>query len=250
MSMPTPPNDNFFVGYDARVPAPLAVFVRNIVVVLLLVVPTVVAIAASAMQRADEGTYEFGVVKTFVGIVATTPVPMLRGVKNDDGTTGDYLLVGAMKSGAPTRLAEFDGRPVRLDGSLMYRRGEAMIEVLDPATIKAADGELAAVAQPQSLGTMTLRGELLDTKCFLGAMRPAVGKVHRACAVVCLKSGIPAGLRVVDGDGREALVVLAGQPGQRLMVDYQLAGTTIEVTGDVERIGDFAVMRVANYKRR
>ena len=242
-------SDDFFVGYEGRLPASMAGLVRTTAIMLLVAVPMVMAIAAAAQQRADEGTYEFGVVKTFEGVVALAPVPMLRGVPDASGAPRDHLLVGALKSGAPERLASFDGQRVKLDGSLMYRRGQAMIEVLDPASIVVAQGEAPAPADATSLGTMTLRGELLDTKCFLGAMRPAVGKVHRACAAVCLKSGIPAGLRVVDGDGGEALVLLAGLPGQRLDVDYELAGTTIEVTGDVERIGDFVVMRVASHKR-
>lgn len=250
MSTPPPPiKDDFFVGYEGRLPTAIAAWVRGVAAVLLLAVPLVVAMAAAGQQRADEGTYEFGIVKTFDGVVSLAPVPMLRGVADETGVPRDHLLVGALKSGAPSRLAEFDGKRVKLDGSLIHRRGQAMIEVLDPATIVAVEGDAAAVG-PQALGTMTLRGELLDTKCFLGAMRPAVGKVHRGCATVCLKSGIPAGLRVVDGDGHEALVLLAGLPGQRLSVDYRLAGTMIEATGEVERVGDFTVMRVSSYTRR
>lgn len=242
-------NDDFFVGYSGRVPARDGGLMRGVAAVFVVVVAVAAALVAFAQRPADIGTYEFGVVKSFEGVVALAPVPMLREVRGDDAEPRDLLLVGAMKSGAPERLASFDGRRVRLDGSLMYRGNQAMIEVLDPATITALDDAPAAVADATDLGTLTLRGELLDTKCYLGAMRPAVGKIHRACAAVCLKSGIPAGLRLVDGDGREAMVLLAGPPGQRLPIDPQLAGTMIEVSGPAERVGSFVVVRVASHRR-
>jgi hypothetical protein len=43
----------------------------------------------------------------------------------------------------------------------------------------------------QALGDVSLAGEILDSKCWFGAMRPSSGKVHKACASLCIRGGIP-----------------------------------------------------------
>ena len=44
---------------------------------------------------------------------------------------------------------------------------------------------------PTSLGVATLRGEIVDSKCYLGAMKPGDQKTHKACATLCIRGGIP-----------------------------------------------------------
>lgn len=38
---------------------------------------------------------------------------------------------------------------------------------------------------------VTLDGELVDSKCYLGTMKPGDGKTHKSCAILCLRGGIP-----------------------------------------------------------
>ncbi|MEJ2177929.1 MAG: hypothetical protein P8Y12_08270 [Gammaproteobacteria bacterium] len=45
---------------------------------------------------------------------------------------------------------------------------------------------------------MTLTGEIADSKCFLGVMKPGEGSIHRACAEVRLLGGIRSMLVVRD----------------------------------------------------
>ena len=88
-------------------------------------------------------------------------------------------------------------------------------------------------------------GELVDTKCFLGVMRPAHGKVHRACAIRCLEGGIPPGLWVRN-ETTDAVYILAGKDNQPLEIDFQLAGRTVEVEGEAERYGTLSIIRVTS----
>ena len=60
----------------------------------------------------------------------------------------------------------------------------------------------------------------MDTKCFLGVMRPATGKVHRGCAVRCLSGGAPPALLVRDEQGNGVALLLASLNDQPL--DYRL----------------------------
>jgi hypothetical protein len=58
-----------------------------------------------------------------------------------------------------------------------------------------------------------LRGEIVDSKCYLGVMNPGDGKVHRDCAARCISGGIPPALVARDRDGRVRLVPITGPGG-------------------------------------
>ena len=89
-----------------------------------------------------------------------------------------------------------------------------------------------------------LTGELVDTKCWYGVMRPATGKVHRACAVRCLSGGIPPGILVRDGEGNAVVVLLTGDAGTPLWVDPQWAARLVTASGILEYRDEVPVLRV------
>jgi hypothetical protein len=80
-----------------------------------------------------------------------------------------------------------------------------------------------------------LTGELVDSKCFLGVMRPAVGKVHRGCAIRCLAGGVPPGLLLRNSDINSSVMVLllSGAAG-KFVVDPQWAGRKMTARGQLE----------------
>jgi hypothetical protein len=85
-------------------------------------------------------------------------------------------------------------------------------------------------------------GELVDTKCWLGVMRPATGKVHRACAARCLAGGVPPGLWIESGN-RGTLVVLAGSGDDPLEFDPGWAARRVRARGVLELHEDQPVLR-------
>ncbi|MEI6357910.1 MAG: hypothetical protein WCP53_12550, partial [Verrucomicrobiota bacterium] len=80
---------------------------------------------------------------------------------------------------------------------------------------------------------VVLTGELVDTNCYFGVMRPATGKVHRACVVRCLNGGDPPGLLVRDGHGGGGVVMLTGSGGGPLRLDPQWTARSVRAAGDV-----------------
>ena len=53
----------------------------------------------------------------------------------------------------------------------------------------------------EKLGINSIKGEIVDSKCYFGAMRPGFGKTHRACAVRCISGGIPPVLAATNYEG-------------------------------------------------
>ena len=97
-------------------------------------------------------------------------------------------------------------------------------------------GEGSSTEAPDSPGdAQTLVGEIVDTKCYLGAMKPGRGKPHRDCASLCIRGGIPAALLVRTEDGERHLVHLMslGRPAGREVLDF--VGQPVEITGLLRR---------------
>ena len=102
------------------------------------------------------------------------------------------------------------------------------------------------------LGRQTLTGEVVDSKCFFGAMNPGQSAPHRACAIRCISGGIPPVLlvRLPNGTATYFLLVSAnGKPVNRQVLDF--VAEPVQITGEVERQGGLLILRAepADYHR-
>jgi hypothetical protein len=113
-----------------------------------------------------------------------------------------------------------------------------MIEVHRVQPVAAPNGALAALAsaEEQPLGTWTLAGEIVDSKCHLGVMKPGRGRPHKECAVRCISGGIPPVLRVTSPDGRAVYLSLVGDDGRAVNREVlPWVAEPVEITGRVVR---------------
>lgn len=235
--------DDFYVGYLERAPAGVARFVRRAVALLALLVVAVAIVLVLAQQPFSAARFEFGSVRAFEGTLRAAPHPQLEVSRPGRAAAGvaarsRYLLVSPGKHGAAAAVAAFDGRHVALSGTLIYRDGETMIEVED-GSIRALAGAPLAPAVSRSLGSFTLEGEIVDSKCYLGVMKPGSGKSHRECAVRCLSGGVPPLFVVRDGAGPRAQLLLVGRGGEpigRRVLDH--VAEPVSISGEVVAVGE------------
>ncbi len=241
---------DFYVGYHPQAPARYARFIRKVVAVALATVTAVAATLAATQDPAGSGIFEYGTLREFTGTIIERPYPMLLvprpGITDRDAAYSRYLLVAEGKHGAQALAAGHDGHPVRSRGTIISREGTTMLEVRS-ADFDSVGATLAGgVSPPISLGRMTLRGEVLDSKCWLGVMKPAHGAVHRGCATRCLSGGIPPLLVVHDPAipaGQVLLRGAGGEPAHKRFLRY--VGAPVTLTGEVLLQGTLVVMLVA-----
>jgi hypothetical protein len=190
---------DFYVGYLPKAPRTLASFVRKIIVGLGLLAVIVAFVLTFGQMPFANSAFEFGKLRTFDGTIEARPYPALLvprpGETAQDQTGEDekysrYLLVAPGKRGADDLVADFDGKRVSLQGQLIFREGGTMVELV-PNSIKPIDTNTATQPPTRDLGAVTVTGEIVDSKCYLGVMNPGQGKVHRDCAARCLSGGIP-----------------------------------------------------------
>lgn len=183
-------SDEFYVGYDPQMPPRLASRIRlaaqGLIVCALLVPATLVV----TQDRFATAVFEFGQTRVFEGRLVEYPYPALI-VGSAGGDAATHWLVGRGKHGAVDFVRGRDGQYVQVSGSLIQRDADAMIEVA-PNGIQAAGDTRAMSHEPmRSLGAVVMQGEIVDSKCHLGVMKPGEGPAHRDCAVRCLLGRIP-----------------------------------------------------------
>jgi hypothetical protein len=181
-------NNEFYIGYEPDMPARLAVRIGRTawsLVALALVMP---AVLVFTQDRFAPGVFEFGRERTVTGHIVEFPYPAL--MASDAAGAKTYWLVGPGKHGAADLVRGQDGTRVQLSGSLIERDGDTMIEVV-PGSLVTIDSTTSAFGPLHSRGIVTMEGEIVDSKCHLGVMKPGEGPTHRDCAVRCLLGRIP-----------------------------------------------------------
>ena len=188
------PESDFYVGYLPNAPTELRLFVRRVVIGLGLLIVALAGLLSLGQMPFAKSYFDFGKVRDFEGTLVARPYPSLLvtrpGHSENADRTSDYLLVSPGKHGADDVIRNFADKNVRLRGQLIYRDGQTMVEI-EPGSIHEIVTQSAEQADARSLGTLTLTGEIVDSKCYLGVMNPGSGKVHQDCASRCLSGGIP-----------------------------------------------------------
>jgi hypothetical protein len=241
--------DEFFIGYAPPMPTRLARFVSRVVIGLACVVLAWSVIVAAEHVPLEGGTFEFGHPQRFVGTIVEHPYPALRPDEADPNATPWPLLVAPGKHGAAGLVRGFEGRHATLTGTRILRGTHTMIEV-EPASLDVGAGSESpltpAALQAESFGDrpVRVRGEIVDSKCFLGVMVPGSGKTHKECASLCLRGGIPPALYVQDQSGQSSVLLLTGASGEPISAQaLQVVGEAIDMTGTLERQGGWLVLR-------
>lgn len=237
-----------YVGY-----LPVPAGIRRFVWVVAPVLVTLVAIAAVVIARTQPspgtGVWESTEERVFTGVLAARPYPMLYVADRGDGKPGYVLLVEVGKHGGGRRAAAFDGKHISVSGWLLHRDGRFMLEMApgDEAIREVAGaGEMSPTpTASRAMGRVTLRGEIVDSKCFLGAMKPGHGKTHKECATLCISGGIPPVLVVRDAKGVAEYYLLTDENGGALSREaWPLIADPVEVSGELEEVGGTMRLRV------
>ena len=204
-------------------------------------------VVASGHVPLEGGAFEFGHPQRFAGTIVERPYPALRLDGADPGMPV-LLLVAPGKHGADAVTQGLDGRHASLIGTRIQRGKLTMIEI-EPASVELGERTVSergdgAEAQPRDVEFITIKGEVVDSKCFLGVMVPGSGKTHKDCASLCLRGGVPPALFAHDRGGESALMLLTGPSGEPIgSRALHIAGEAVEMSGSLQRQDGWLVLR-------
>jgi len=239
-------NEDFYVGYVPKAPAVLAKRVTRIATGLVLA-----GLAAGALLIFDQppfavSKFEYGEYREYSGVIEEWPCPILR--TSDAG----FLLVAPGKHGLAGSVRGFEGKSIRLKGSLIERGSDRMLEVVPGSMTETSLVRVQSTTGPIDLGSVTLRGEIVDSKCYLGVMNPGSGKVHRDCAARCISGGAPPAFIASDASGESRTLLLVGPDGRALNREVlPFVAEPLESPGELVRSGSTLVLKAdpAQFRR-
>jgi hypothetical protein len=209
------------------------------------------ALAASQMG-AGQGDWDMRNVLDLSGHVTADPFPILR-TTDLDGNPRTVLLACMNKCGAQDQLASAalaDPRAT-LRGSLIQRPGHAMMTLVESDDwITPASNLPASLSgyEEEDLGEIEdVAGEILDSKCWFGAMRPNTGPVHKACAQLCIMGGLAPYFTTRHrwlSRGGQGFMITNAEGGPLIAPILPHVADPVRLSGRLHRIGDLIQLRI------
>ncbi len=226
----------FFIGWMG-LPKGLRLFIAGAVAILVLSQAAIAALLYLGQPPRATGVWGDGE-QSFEGTLLTLPYPMVRLAPADGKPARTILLVDEWKFGLPLGSDFKDGDKVGVRGYSIERNGVTVLQVSAPLDRLAAGAAMPGIDR----GEQTLTGEIVDSKCWTGAMNPGDGKAHKGCGSLCLLGGIPALFIPANGSG---WYVLADGEGQSLGEDIRARiGERLTLKGRLFGEGDLRILRV------
>jgi hypothetical protein len=248
-------SEEFYIGWQSRAPVGIGSHIRKTVTGLSLAVLVVAFLLPLGQRTIGLAVFEWGTVKDFSGTLQSRPYPHLLVQRPGKGAGWSaYYLVAPFKFGLQDGMIQaLEGKQVTLKGTLIYRANQTMIEVQPESINVVSAGSMREMGVNMiNLGSQTLIGEIVDSKCYLGVMNPGRLTPHRGCAVRCISGGIPPVLLVRPETGPPLYFLLVskdGRPINKQVLD--MVAEPIQITGEVLRQGDLSILRAdpSTYKR-
>jgi len=239
-------------------------FARFVKKYLLLLAPLVLLLGfllAVLQKRSGTGNFEFGQLTEVKGIYFSSPVPCIKVINGKDiwGNLSFLTipLVGYGKHGADGIIADIekekgvslDLKEISLKGTLLYNDGKTILQIDkndNPVTAISRETTSPELLPKRSdLGIATVKGEIIDAKCYFGVMKPGEGKPHRDCAIRCILGGIPPMMAVRNEKGEANYYLIVGPKGEKMNEAVQdFVAEPVSLQGRLVQVDDWIVLYV------
>jgi len=256
--------NEFYIGWMANAPKSFAKFIKKYLVALL---PVVIALAGLlALSKFAAGNFEFGQLTELKGIYFNSPVPCIKVINGKDiwGNVS-YMtipLIGYGKHGADGIITDIEKeknislnqKEVTLKGTLLYNDGKTLMQIdkNDNPLIKISTAVISPEFLPKKkdLGIQTMKGEIVDPKCFFGVMKPGEGKPHKDCAIRCILGGMPPVLVVRNEKDEANYYLIVGANGEKMNEAVKdFVAEPVSVEAKLVQYDDWIVMYVQDTKK-
>jgi len=238
--------EEFYLGYMPHAPGHVARHLRRFVFAVIGLGAGVALLFIIGQKDFALSGFEFLQPRTFEGVISAEPYPALLVMR--PGKSGSlpscsrYYLVAEGKHGAQRESANYNGQRVKLQGTLIFRDDQTMLELVPNSIAPVAEAQLSGA--PRALGTFTFVGEIVDSKCFLGVMNPGEMKTHQACAVRCIAGGIPPLLITRNERGEIGYLLLLSREGRAVNEEVlDMVAQPVEIAGEVWQYDNLLALR-------
>jgi methionine sulfoxide reductase heme-binding subunit len=264
---------DFFVGWEASHSRRSLSSTKKAAIYLSILLFATSFLLVTQQRRVSAYQIDYDDVKNMEGWLSDEPIPTLTVIDGRDGNGNpilkSILLVDAFKHGARETVAGVLGSShdayVRVQGYMSHHyvscsnkpdstacctdcvKGTSIFPLMEIENgvrsfeKKKAPFEVVSRAQDQGVDTI-LNGEIVDPKCYFGAMNPGQGKTHLSCAVRCISGGIMPMLKwTSSGKDDFAIIVLSnGKPANAAVVG--IVGLPATLHGKLVKMNNWHIL--------
>ena len=176
-------------------------------------------------KKIANSSYRYYEVAEYTGMVSNKPFPHILVTKGRDifgNPINEVLpLVNAWKFGADSLINQWletnKNGMATIKGTIVVRDSVKAMELTSQGNSFIQPKSTAIHLEPQikKIGDVVLKGEIIDPKCYLGAMNPGEGKPHRSCAIRCISGGIMPMITYTENNQKKYAVLL-GENGEKI----------------------------------
>ena len=250
-----PDTNEFYIGYIPKGPEGVTGIIRKVIYLLGLIVICLASLLAWQQKKFSSADFEYGIKTEIEGFIFEEPVPhvLLPLGKDPQGKQlyQTVLLVSFGKAGTQSMLAQIltnghgGGSKARLNGSLIYGDGKALLQIDEVADVELLEGSIDHVSMIQTEEMLSIRGEIVDPKCYFGVMKPGEGKAHRSCAIRCIAGGIPP----VFSSASQGYYLLVDENNKPISTEIvNIVGDPIILDGKGIRWNDWTILQIDSKK--
>jgi len=252
----------FYVGYQDEMPKGNSSFLKKLLIPLFILIPILVFALVFFQKPFNNFKFEFGKITTITGTYYESPLPMVIADKGtlSDSLSHDVVLVGYGKFGAYGIIKDIEkvkgslnGKKVELAGTLIYGDGKTCMELTEKEASLKQILQTRVVSPPSNLAKkdISLSGEIIDPKCYFGAMKPGEGKIHKSCAIRCISGGTPPILKTTNNQNINKYYILLDEAGKAINKQVlPFVAESVSIAGKTNRFSNWDVLYidVANIK--
>jgi hypothetical protein len=254
-------NSDFYIGWQAQAPASITHHIKRVLGLLFAIMIVIGLLLARNQKKFSTANFEFGSLTQVTGFYFNKPVPSIKAEHGTDrfgnNTYVTIPLVGFGKFGAEGVMdilekeqgTSLNQKELTLKGTLLYNDGKLLMQIdaNDKPLISVGKmADIISIPVQKEIGTVKLRGEIVDPKCFFGVMKPGEGKVHKDCAIRCILGGIPPVLRVQNEKGEANYYLLVGPHGEKMNEAVKdLVAEPVEIEARAVQQGDWIILYTA-----
>jgi methionine sulfoxide reductase heme-binding subunit len=234
--------ENFYIGWLGNIDIPTSKALKHFIIPSILIGFLFLLSFTFSQKKIANAEYRSDEIAEYTGIVSNTPFPHIRFTKSKDvfGNPKNEVLplVNAWKFGADTLISKWCKRnnscPATIRGTIISRVGVNIMELSEEENsfLPSETPSISIQSKIKLIGKASLRGEIIDPKCYLGAMNPGEGKPHRSCAIRCISGGIMPMVTYLENNERK-YAVLVGTDGEKInskILDFVAEPVQIEGT--------------------
>ena len=238
--------DSFYIGWSEQLDEHQKKAIKKFIIITKSIAVLFLTLFTYKQHRIANSAYLYAHQETYSGIINTKPFPHLSYLSGNDPYGNPIYtvvpLVNAFKFGATEIIQKFlmqhPSGGAKIKGTVINRYDDStktfVLELTSGENaITSVNSYGAQSIKEIPAGIVKLRGEIIDPKCYIGAMNPGQGKTHRSCAIRCISGGIMPML-VYRENGKEKYVVVLGpnkEPINNKVLPY--VAEPVEITGQL-----------------